>query len=408
MKNALRFSVCSLGAFLAFTACDPQKEVINPLPGEKYIVGVQSQGASEDFSDYLLAEDDLMSGEINPEGKGIEQTGWRYMTAAGNTVFSIGYYADNNAIGYRLNQQGELVEAGRFVFETTLDVLNPVDENTLLALEVPRKGFADRVFHKIDVNAIAIQEKVATRIYENKADSLVAWPTALVVRDNKLFVPFYTLHARGDFSTPSTDTAYVAVYNFPEMTFDKYIKDTRIGPLGIYGNANGLIETESGDLYGYSAASFASGFTTQQRHSGIVRIKAGATEFDPNYLFDFEEATGGNKLNFFAYVGNGKAVGRMVVDDSQLWGAFNVVNPICKLVIIDLEAQAVTEVSDVPLHGGQYATPPLVENGKVYMNISTATDAHIYEIDPATATAKKGAAVKAVEAKGIFRVNPEQ
>lgn len=261
---------------------------------------------------------------------------------------------------------------------------------------------------KIDVNAIAIQDKVTTRIYENKTDSLVAWPTALVVRDNKLFVPFYTLHARGDFSTPSTDTAFVAVYNYPELTFDKYIKDTRIGPLGIYGNVNGLIEAESGDLYGYSSASYASGFTTQQKKSGIVRIKAGATEFDPNYLLDFEEATGGNKLSFFAYAGNGKAVGRMIVDDSKLWGAFNIVNSICKLVIIDLEAQTVTEVADVPLHGGQYATPPLVENGKVYMNVSTSTDAHIYEIDPVTATAKKGAAVKAVEAKGIFRINPGQ
>lgn len=403
MKNLLKVSICSLGGLLALTACDPKTETINPVPAEKYIIGVQSQGSNDDFSDYLLAEDDLMSGDIDPQGRGIEQTGWRYMTSAGNTIFSIGYYADNNAIAYQLNEQGQLTEKGRFVFETTLDITSEADENTMLAMEVPRKGYADRVFHKIDVNNVAIQGKVPTRIYENKADSLVAWPTSMVVSNNKVFVSFYTLHARGDFSTPSTDTAFVAVYSYPELAFEKYIKDTRLGPLGIYGNANGLIETESGDLYGFSAASYASGFTTQDKNSGIIRIKAGETEFDQDYLFDFESATG-NKLAFFEYIGNGKAIGRMIVEDTDLWGVFNVVNPICKLVIIDLEGKTATEVANVPLHGGQYDTPVLVEDGKVYMNITTPTDAHIYEIDPTTATGTKGAEVKAVEAKAIFRV----
>lgn len=405
MKNLFAVSACSLAAILSMTACDPNEggENVNPIAPEKYIIGVQSQGSNDDFSDYLLAEDELMSGEIDPQGRGVEQTGWRYMTSAGNTVFSIGYYADNNAIAYQLNEQGAIEEKGRFVFETTLDLSAAVDENTMLAMEVPRAGYADRVFHKIDVNNVAIQEKVPTRIYENRADSLVAWPTSLVVRDNKLFVSFYTLHARGDFSTPSTDTAHVAVYSYPELTFEKYIKDTRLGPLGIYGNGNGLIQTESGDLYGFSAASYASGFTTQAKNSGIIRIKAGETEFDPNYLFDFENATG-NKLAFFHYIGNGKAIGRMIVEDTDLWGVFNVVNPICKLVIIDLEGQTATEVSGVPVHGGQYATPVLVENGKVYMSITTASDSHIYEIDPASATGTQGAEVKALEAKGIFKV----
>lgn len=405
MKNLLKVSLCSLGGLLALSACDPKaEENINPVPAEKYIIGVQSQGSNDDFSDYLLAEDDLMNGDIDPQGKGTEQTGWRYMTSAGSTVFSIGYYADNNAIGYQINEQGALEEKGRFVFETTLDISSEADENTMLAMEVPRKGFADRVFHKIDVNNVAIQGKVSTRIYENKKDSLVAWPTSMVVRNNKVFVSFYTLHARGDFSTPSTDTAYVAVYSYPELAFEKYIKDTRLGPLGIYGNSTGLIQTETGDLYGYSAASFASGFTTADRNSGIIRIKAGETAFDQDYLFDFESTTG-NKLSFFHYVGNGLAIGRMIVDDSGLWGAFNVVNPICKLVIIDLEGKTATEVAGVPVHGGQYATPVLVENGKAYMSITTDTDSHIYEIDPATATGTKGAQVKALEAKGIFSMN---
>ncbi|RDV14252.1 DUF4374 domain-containing protein [Pontibacter diazotrophicus] len=405
MKNSLKLSAASLGLLLCMTACDSEVETATPQSGTNYIIGVQSQGSESDFSDYLLAEDDLMSGEIDPTGRGVEQTGWRYMTAVGNTFLSIGYFDDNQTIGYQLNEQGELVEKGRFVFETTLDLFQGVTENTALAVEVPRAGFADRVFHRIDVENLAIQAKIPSRIYENREDSLVAWPTSLVVRDNKAFVSFYTLHARGDFSTPSTDTAYVAVYSYPDMTFEKYMKDTRLGPLGIYGNANGLIKTESGDMYGYSAASYASGFTTQQKNSGIIRIKAGQTEFDDTYFFDFEEATGGNKLAFFHYIGNGKAIGRMIVDDAGLWGVYNIENPITKLVIIDLEGKAVTEVANIPLHGGQYSTPVLVDNGKVYVNVTTPTDAHIYEIDPVTATGTQGAQVKAIEAKAIFKAN---
>jgi len=225
-----------------------------------------------------------------------------------------------------------------------------------------------------------------------------------MVRDNKLFVPFYPLHARGDFSTPSTDTAYAAVYSYPELAFEKYIKDTRTGPIGVYGCFNGLIQTENGDLYAYSSASLACGFSQQTKPSGLLRISDGATEFDENYFFDFEAATGG-KINFIKYAGNNKVVANVVVDDSGLWGAYAAGNEICKLMVIDLEQQAATDVTGVPLHGGFYGDPWMVENDKVYMSINTAQDSYIYEIDPATASGTRGARVLGKEIKGIYNLN---
>ncbi|MFW5821867.1 MAG: DUF4374 domain-containing protein [Tangfeifania sp.] len=227
----------------------------------------------------------------------------------------------------------------------------------------------------------------------------------MVVSGDKLFVSFYPVSASGDFSTPSVDSAQVAVFSYPELEFEKAIYDNRTSPVGVYGNATGLLEAGNGDLYTFSSSSLAAGFTKQTRPSGILRIKSGSTEFDPNYFLNIEEATNGGKIVYFSYAGNGKAVARIVTDDSALWGAFSPNNPICKLVIIDLNAATVTDVPDVPAHGAQYATPALVENGKVYMSISTATDAHVYEIDPATATAEKGAAIDGLEAKGIFNLN---
>ncbi|MEX0967544.1 MAG: DUF4374 domain-containing protein [Bacteroidia bacterium] len=387
------------------SGCKKDEPVDQPENAPEHVIALRAQGTSAESTDYLLAADNIMSGELTAEGQGIEQTGWRYFTSAHNTVFSIGYGDDNNCIGYHIDDSGQLVEKGRFVFQTTLDVAGEMDDDVLLAMEVPRGAFIDRVFHRIDANGVSIISKVPTSIYENREDSLVAWPTAIVQRGNEVFVPFYLLHARGDFTTPSADTAYVAVYSYPDLELKRYIKDTRMGPIGIYGNASGMIKTENGDLYGYSAASLACGFTSTPKKSGILRIRNGENEFDAGYFLDIESAAGGKKLSWFHYIGNGMAIGRMVTDDSQLWGAFTVTNPICQLVLINLEAQTVTEVSGVPLHGGQYSTPVLLKNDKVYMNITTGTDAHIYEIDPASSTAVKGALIKGQEVQGIYSLN---
>lgn len=388
------------------TACDltsSDTDVQEEIPAN-YTVAFTAQGSENESTDYIFNTESIMEGSLSAEGIGIEQTGWRYMVGHHNTLFSVGYFDDNNTIAYELDEEGNVTEKGRFVFDNTLDMFGHPDENTMLAMEVPRIDFADRVLHKIDVNSVSIREKVDMRIWESREDSLVAWPTALQVRNDKLFIPFYKLHARGDFTTPQTDTAYVAVYSYPEIEFEKYITDTRMGPIGIYGCFNGMIEDENGNFYAYSSASYANGFTTQSKPSGILRINNGETQFDKNYFFNIEEATGG-KINFFEYVGNGKAIANIVTDDSQLWGSYNTGNEIHKLVILDLENKTSTEVSGVPMHGGFYGSPWHVEDGKVYMSIVTSSNAHVYGIDVATATGTQGAEILGKELKGIYNLN---
>lgn len=384
-----------------------EEDIKQELPPENefYTVALQVLGSNDEAADYLVQTETLSEGTITSEGQGIEQTGWRYFAHVDNSVFSIGYFADNNCIGYRLNDNGELTEYGRFVFEKTLDCMAPADDNTLLAFEVPRSGVNKRVLHVIDVESVSLDRKVETDIYKPEGDTLPKWPTGMVVKNDKLFVSFYPVSPSGDFSTPNVDTAQVAVFSYPELEFQKVINDTRTSPVGVYGNATGILEADNGDLYSFSSSSLAGGFTKQTKPSGILRIKNGTTEFDPDYFLNIEEVTNGGKIVYFSYAGNGKAVARIVTDDSALWGAFSPNNPICKLVIIDLNAATVTDVNDVPLHGAQYATPALVENGKVYMSITTATDAHIYEIDPETASAVQGAVIDGLEAKGIFNLN---
>jgi hypothetical protein len=400
MKNLFKLIAIISFTGILFTSCEETNNTEND-GDTKYVVHLRV-GSTGETADYVLTEDSIMAGTITSENRGIEQIGWRYSANTSQTLLSIGYYDDNNAVGYGLDEAGQLYEKGKFSFETTLDVFSDeVEDGKLIAMEVPRSGFADRVFHHIDGTNVKVLAKQSTRIYENKADSLVAWPTALVLRDDKLFVPFYTLHANGSFATPSTDTAFVAVYSYPDFQFIQYIKDTRMGPIGIYGNKNGIVKTENNDMYAYSSASLACGFSTQQKNSGILRINNGETAFDNNYFFNIEEETGGNKLVYFEYVGDGMAVARLITDDSGLWSYYGSAD-VCKLVVLDLENKTITNINGVPLHRGQYA-PMLVEDGKVYVNITTSEDAYIYEIDPGTAKAVKGAEIKGKEIQNIAR-----
>jgi hypothetical protein len=387
---------------LIFGSCE-QEETLEKSAETKYVVHLRV-GSSGEMADYILTEDSITSGTISSEGRGVEQIGWRYSANTSKTLLSIGYYDDNNAIGYGLDENGALYEKGKFSFETTLDVFSrEIGDGELVAMEVPRAGFADRVFHHIDGDNVQVLAKESTPLYENKTDSLVAWPTAIVKREDKLFVPFYTLHANGTFATPSTDTAHVAVYSYPDFAFEGYIKDTRMGPIGIYGNGNGMVKTETGDLYAYSSASLSCGFTTQQKSSGILRINSGEMNFDDSYFFDIESQTNGDKLAYFEYVGNGLAVGRLITDDSALWSYYGSAD-VCKLVVLDLEQKTINPIDGVPLHKGQYA-PMLVEDGKVYVNITTSDEAAIYEIDPAAASAEKGAEIKGREIQNLVRID---
>ncbi|HUP12822.1 MAG TPA: DUF4374 domain-containing protein, partial [Niastella sp.] len=163
------------------------------------------------------------------------------------------------------------------------------------------------------------------------------------------------------------------------------------------------------DIYTFSPNSIASGYTQATKNSGILRINSGATRFDPAYFFDVEAASGGAKLLSATYAGNGLLVARMLkpAADTVLWGAFEVTNPVCKIAVIDLNNKTIKMVNDIPDHGGQYGGQGLVEDGKVYVSITStvAGESRIYAVDPATATATKAAKILGLEVPSIYKLS---
>ncbi|AFN74239.1 putative lipoprotein [Melioribacter roseus P3M-2] len=362
-----------------------------------------------DETEYLITQENIMEGEISAVGQGIELTGWRFFHKVGNTLFASGYSEDNQCAAYVKDQNGNIVKKGEFIFENSLEMFGNSDDNqTMLAMEIPRAGFANRRLYFVDVNTALVSKIVGTRIFESQEDSLVAWPTALQVRGDKLFIPFHKLDAKGWFTTPSPDSAFIAVYSYPDVGAvpEKIISDPRTSNIGVNGAATGLIQTENGDLYSFSCGASMAGFSpASSKPSGILRIKAGSADFDPNYFFNVESITGG-KIFWFDYLGNNKALARILTDDNGgLWTAFGRTVFNQKLVILDLVNQTATDVANIPLHAKRYtSTPLLVEDGKVYVSVETAGDAYVYQIDIESASAVRGAKINGKTIKGFFRM----
>jgi hypothetical protein len=376
-----------------------------------YILALRTQGATG-TSDYLLSQDTINNAAktVSATGNGIEQLAWCYFGTTGKTVFSFSYGTNNVGIGYGVNEGGALYEKGRFSFER-MDCFGKGDDSTLIAIGAPWGGGSyDCQVQLIDANNIRIKKKRLTPLYMwNQSDVLNKWPTSIVVNDNKMYVSFYPLDG-GTWNTAYTDTAYVTIFSYPGLDSLTTIKDARTGPIGLYGNQIGMMKAENGDIYTVSPSSYAAGYTQVTKKSGILRIRNGQQSFDPSYFFDVETASGGAKVLTATYAGNGLLVARLQLpgtdNENAVWGAFEVTNSICKMAVIDLNNKTVTDITDIPVHGGQYGAQWLVEDGKVYASITStpAGEARIYAIDPLTATATKAAKIEGLEVPAIYKI----
>lgn len=407
MSKLNSFFYLLLAISLGLVACE--EKVVTPTPVEGGITySLKTTGTDE--TEFLLTQKDLMEGELSAINSGVEQTGWRFYYPIGKTLFASGYSADNQCAAFAIDENGALTQKGEFIFDNALEMFGSADNGeTLLAMEIPRAGFQNRRLYFIDVNTVGVKKIVGTKIFESEPDSLIAWPTSLTVRGDKLFIPFHKLDAGGNFLTPQPNEAVIAVYSYPNVGTEpeKIISDTRTCHVGVNGTTEGLIEADNGDLYSFSCGAIMAGFSTvPTKPSGILRIKAGTTDFDPNYFFDIEAATNGGKLFWFDYVGDNKAIARVLITDNLAapWGAYgrDIFNQ--KLVIIDLENKTITDVANVPLHAKRYTSPISVEEGKVYVSIETASDAYVYQVDIASATGTRGAKILGKTIKGFYKL----
>jgi hypothetical protein len=407
---------------LTLTACggsdndnDTVAEEVQPLPPVfaepgPFSFGFKTTGDEE--TEYLITQESITMSALTADSKGIEQQGWNFFYPVGNTLFITGYQHDQ-ATSYKVNDDKVLAKLASFEFTNTLEMFGSVADKVLLASDAPRDGnHTQRTLYSVEAETGLVTSKVNYSIHDldtgTKGEGSVGYPMGLVVRDDTLFIPFHKMSDDGSFGTPDANKAYVAIYDYPLTEGAKpksIIADDRTSNIGVNGSTTGMIQTDEGDLYTMSNGSTAAGFApASTKPSSILRINKDENEFDANYFFNIEAATNGGKIFWFDYVGNNKALAHIITDDTGAngWAAFNKSFVKQKLVIIDLVAQTITDVADVPMHSKRYSSPIEVMDGKVYLGIETATETFVYQVDINSATATKGVEIKGKTIKGFY------
>lgn len=392
--------IAALGPLLA--SCDSDMGSTE-VPYQPYVMALGIT-ANNTTTYYVVNTADLMrtDGTINALGNGIEQTGYRDYQQAGQTVFSIGGMGVTSATGVQRDADGYIQEHGRFVFNDTPIGFCQIDDHHMAALELPTStGKGGRLtFYTVDINTLELTNKVTTTPVAPMDTHDWPYVTGMEYAGGHLYVSYEPMNPN-TFASDYADTAFVAVYSYPDCQFRGLIKDVRFGNIGSWNAFNGLQKDEHGDLYAMSNTSMANGFSQSPTHCGFLRIKAGQLQFDPTYAFDFEALTG-QKVAHWLYLGGGKAFAEVTTHlDAPAWSDADL-----KCCIIDLVNKTATDVAGIPVHNGnggrRFAC--FSENGFVYTPIATADGVYIYRTDIATAKAQRGARVEASFVAGVFRV----
>ncbi len=415
MKNLNFTLLLALAGMFAFVSCeDDSNDTESGSDTEtNYVVCLRNNASTSENSDYMIAVDDLMSDEISAEGQGVELLGWDYLEYFEGNYFAIDH-TNSLTTAYQVNN-GAFTEAGSFTFDA-MSSFSALDDDYFLSMGAPWGGGNYNIdFQLINTDGSGKKTVLSHPLYtsfysdEDTTLQLNAWPTYCYKEDNKLFVFFYTMDGIS-WETLHTDTAYCSVFTYEDetITYKTTFKDSRTSPIGYYCEQPCVVEDEDGNHYAFSNCSFVAGNTQVTKQSGILKINAGEEAFDDDYFYNVEEASG-YKILSGAYAGDGNVVANVISTENDTedasWAAFSIDVAILETAIINVENQTFTLVDDVPLHGGQYHTPMLVEDGMVYISVNDGEEAYIYEVDASTATATRGAKIEGDELQAIIKNN---
>ena len=221
----------------------------------------------------------------------------------------------------------------------------------------------------------------------------------LTHQGNYLFMPV-------NYQTPSfsnlADSLFVAVIDRTSGTVTKLIADGRTAVPWGGGTENGfttnvIIKDEAGNIY-------VQGTNGAAVPSGIVRIKAGETNFDPGYFFNLRTVTGADCLGIY-YYGNGKALTcRTEIPANYPFGGSAPDFKYWKIDIASGVSEGTLSTSLPAVYGFGYTFTALF-NGKVYFSVPASSSNSIYSFIPSTGAVTKEFDMTAGRCNGFTKLN---
>lgn len=397
-RNLFALMALAIGTVL-FTSCDDNNDLPDqPVLDEEgqYIVVATPDGQLFEGADYVLQTDYLDQGSITIKGAGIEQEGYRYYAFNNNKVFSLLYGQGNpgDVTVYDLNSVGKLQHVAT-VNTPTVQVFGKYDKDLIL-IKSPRSGDENATLLRVTTDDPQIATTEYVNVVQLAGNGERAHFTGVFKVGNEVYAPYYCIKGvtNAIFHSDYSDSTWVAVFSYPDLKLQRVIKDNRTSYIGYYFAQSGLEEVENGDVYAFSTATLGGdGVVASTKPSAAIRIKKGATGFDQTYFFNIQEKSGGHHLYNARYLGNNKFFLTMYSEKSVTTGTYS-------FAIVNVVDQSFTWVTGMPKPEEIAAIgrlPYVSEDGKtIAWGITTKTEnPHIYIVDVATATAKKGLEVQA-------------
>ena len=367
----------------------------------KYVVAAQPT-AIEDAADYLLVADSLSGGSISTLDSGVEQDGtFRYYVKdkKKTKLFSFLFGERGSVTTYQLSNQGSLQKVSNFQSDR-VHAFAAINDD-ILSMHIPRNGEPTARWYRLDTESTQFidEGELNTELLGgNNEWGYFSWLTQV---GDQVFAPYFSIKAccNDVLGTQYPDSAWVAVFDYPSMQLDAVIKDDRTSYIGGY-YKKGLSVDEQGDVYAFSSAlADNNGEYTTTRPSAITRIKSGEKEFDQDYFFNIKEASGGWFLTHHIYAGNGNVV--LLMGDNKENGSpyqrgkrlavANVYDKSFQWVAGAPDASQITAMMGLTTSQSAHVSE---DGNTVSLGITTDEGSYVYNIDAATATAKRGLKVE--------------
>jgi hypothetical protein len=285
---------------LTFTACDNNEPA--PVNESAFLINLQNLDGNGYFSHFTS---DISTGVLSATN-GFENEFAAYdVLKFGDQWYVIGRNGDFKTITKITFENGSIVAGD------AIPVANLGAGNYRLLSNGKLLGFSEDYFTtgKIPYSITNLEtftvEKTGTLDIPILPNSLI-WPNSVIEKEGKLYVTY--IHC-DDVNYANYDLAYVSIFDATTFAYEKTITDTRTAALG-YNRTADHIFTSNGDLYIASGNSDYWGIN-ENLPAGVLKIKAGQSDFDPDYFFDISALTGGNHFVGMQPVGGSKAIVRV-------------------------------------------------------------------------------------------------
>jgi hypothetical protein len=266
----------------------------------------------------------------------------------GNQIYVLpGWGNETDVLKRYTNNNGLLVENARVTLDEASGALNLVEHGDKIYVSYPKRG----EIAILDKESLKITNRIDVTKYahsDNNPD-----PSCMVIRDNLLYVGLNQMV--GQFSPdPARAKSDVLIIDTKTDKVVKMITESESGisqptrPL----DPKSIFVDENNDIYVVGLSAFG---MIPTHKAGVLRIKSGETDFDPNYKFvaanlEIEGEDADKKMNVLwnvQYAGNGRlfATANIAAYGSTPPDYLNDKTVIC--VEMDLKKQTIKKL-DIP------------------------------------------------------------